>query len=115
MIRPTEKSKAVTSLLDRLSPDVQRALAKCGETFEEATELRETFAKHEGPIRKWEQEVRDKAPKGRRWKALFAEVLKTLASASNVHEQVSRREKAALSLYRKAIARIRHLAESTDL
>jgi hypothetical protein len=115
MIRPKEKSKAEPGLLDRLSPDVKRAIDKCRETFREAAELRETFPNLEAPIKEWEKEVRERTPKGRRWKTLSAELIKSLTAASNLHEQVSRREKAALSLYRKAIARIRHLADSSEI
>lgn len=107
-----------SGILQRLAddfPGIHQALDARRRILADAEWFHTSCEKQEEPIRKWEIRVREKAPRGRRWKTSLTDGRKLLSAASNLYLTVLGSEQEALRHLQSAVDQLRDLIGRPDV
>jgi chromosome segregation ATPase len=106
------------TILERIAaeyPGIHQALDARRRILADAEWFHTSCEKHEEPIRKWEIRVREKSPRGRRWKSSMTDGRKLLSEASNLYLTVLGSEQEALRHLQSAVEQLRDLIGRSDI
>jgi len=115
MIQPNATVGPVLERIETENPGIRQALDARRRILEDAQWFRDSCEKQEDPIRRWEIKVREKHPRGRRWKSLLTDGKKLLSAAGNLYLTVLGSEQEALRHLRSATEQLRDLLGRPDL
>jgi chromosome segregation ATPase len=103
----TTDDRLNSPLLDRFGPEVTSAYEQSRREQDEAASLRREIEKLDTPVRDLEERVGSKAVKGRRRKALLADLVEALRRSTELAARVHRRETDSLGHLREAVGHVR--------
>ncbi|MHC4473877.1 MAG: hypothetical protein ACYS99_23325, partial [Planctomycetota bacterium] len=111
----TTNERLNSPLLELLGPEVKGEYEKSLKALAEATSLRAEIEKLETPVRDLEERVGSKAAKGRRWKSLFADLVRALSRATELLTRVHEQEQASLTHFCQAVEEVRQIHVEGDI
>jgi len=115
MIQSNATAGPVLERIEADFPGIRQALDARRRILEDVQWFRDSCDQQEDPIRRWEIKVREKHPRGRRWKSLMTDGKKLLSAAGNLYLTVLGSEQEALRHLKSATDQLRDLIGKPDI